>query len=128
VRVSERKHLLVDCNPRWVTCYYSKDDEVPDAVMFDCPEGHSDCKHVIPFSPALDGSLGTMEPGRAWQRTGDTFETLTLSPSIKRNPRHASREAAIAAGCIPEYVTDGMLCALHIFIRDGRIEFCGDSK
>lgn len=75
-----------------------------------------------------DGTAHATEHGRGWQRVGDTFENLTLSPSIKRNPRHASREAAIAAGCLPEYVDDSLLCALHIFIRDGRIEFCGDSR
>jgi hypothetical protein len=101
---------------------------VTDGIRFDCPEGHADCVHVIPFTPALDESLPNMYDGRGWQRTGNTFETLTLSPSIARRPKHASREAAIAAGCIPEYVTESLLCALHIFIRDGRIEFCGDSR
>lgn len=62
--------------------------------------------HVIPPPP-------TFETAPKWERAGDTFETLTLSPSIARRPRHASREAAIAAGCIPEHVTESMLCAFH---------------
>lgn len=121
-----RKTRLVDCNPQWVS-YASI--AVVDGVRFDCPEGHADCVHVIPFTPALDGSSDhAMEPGRGWQRTGEVFETLTLSPSIRRVQLHANREAAIAAGCMPEHVTETMFCALHIFIRDGQIEFCGDSK
>jgi hypothetical protein len=107
--MSERKHRLIDCNPEWVENYFGAGRV--DAIVFNCPEGHSDCKHVIPFSPALDGTTHPMERGRGWQRTGDTFETLTLSPSILCN---ASRPEAE--------------CHLHIVVRDGAIEFCGDSR
>lgn len=125
--IDRRKHRLIDCNPHFV----EDKDGVICAVYFECPEGHDDCKHVIPFAPALDGSPGNWNNGGSgpiWQRTGDTFETLTLSPSILRRQRHANREAAIAAGCLPEYITETMFCALHIFIKNGAIEFCGDSK
>ncbi len=124
--MSRRKARLVDCNPHFV-----ESSGVTCAVYFECPEGHGDCKHIIPFTPALDGSATSwhgQNGGAMWQRTGDTFETLTLSPSIRRIRRHASREAAIAAGCIPEYVTESMTCALHIFIVNGEIQFCGDSQ
>ncbi len=134
--MSERKHRLVDCNPRW--CHYTgRETDAIDAVSFDCPEGHEGCSHTIPFTPALDGSNRPVmqRNGAQWQRgPGDTFETLTLSPSIRRIPRHASREAAIAAGCIPEYVTESMLCEFHGFVggsggqTPGAIEFCGDSR
>ena len=128
-----RRTRLIDCNPRWVTGRYvgqPGDDDVPRGVHFDCPEGHEGCSHVIPFSPAFDGSPtpGWQQNGAQWQRSGDTFETLSLSPSIRRIPRHATREAAIAAGCIPEYVTASLLCACHIFITDGTIVFCSDSR
>lgn len=122
---------LVDCNPRWVTGRYAgADDDVPCGVHFDCPEGHEGCDHAIPFEPRLDGSPASSwyTSGAIWQRTGDTFETLTLSPSIRRIPRHTSRDAAIASGCIPEYVTESMPCAFHGFIKAGAIEFCGDSR
>lgn len=127
-----RKTKLVDCNPRWITNgrYTGNVDGVACGVHFDCPEGHEGCSHAIPFTPALDGNPANtwQQNGANWQRTGETFESLTLSPSIKRNPRHASREAAIAAGCIPEYVTESMLCAFHGFVTNGEITFCGDSK
>lgn len=127
--MSRRKTRLVDCNPHWVQ-YSGGEASSPDAVYFDCPEGHEDCKHVIPFTPALDGSAQPVKQqnGAQWHRTGETFETLTLAPSIRRIRKHATREAAIAAGCIPEYVTEGMLCAFHGFIKNGEIEFCGDSE
>lgn len=117
-----RKNRLTECNPRWATR-----DEHVCYLIFDCPEGHTDCSHAIPFKPALDGAAIT-HASASWDRQGDTFETLTLSPSIRRIQRYPNREAAIAAGCIPEHVTESMFCALHIFIKDGAIEFCGDSK
>lgn len=128
--MSERKTKLVDCNPKWRTWSGRDGSDVVDAIMFDCPEGHADCHHIIPFTPALDGSTRSspQSNGAQWDRTGDAFEALTLSPSIRRIPRHASLEAAIAAGCIPEYVTESVLCAFHGFIKNGAIEFCGDSR
>jgi len=121
---TRRKHRLGDCNPRWV--------EAPDGgprcyVRFECPEGHPECWHTVPFSPSLGGAV-VVHAGAKWDRTGDTFETLTLTPSIRRIPFHASREAAIAAGCIPKYISESLLCAFHGYIKNGAIEFCKDSK
>jgi hypothetical protein len=124
--MGERRHRLADCNAHFV-----ESNGVDCALYFECPEGHEDCKHVIPFTPAMDGSATSwhgQNGGAMWQRTGDAIETMTLAPSIRRIQRHASQEAAIAAGCIPEYFTESMTCALHIFINGGAIEFCGDSK
>ena len=124
-----RRHTLADCNPSWVT-YDGKEDHAPDAIKFDCPEGHEHCYHIIPFTPALDGHTRPVlqRNGAQWERTNDSFATLSLTPSIRRIPSHASREAAIAAGCIPEFITESMLCAFHGFIKSGQIEFCGDSR
>lgn len=111
--MSARRTRLADCNPHWISGRYTgSESSVPCGVHFDCPEGHDGCSHAIPFTPALDGAAREtwQANGAQWQRTGDTFETLTLAPSIRREPR-GPRE-----------------CALHIFIRDGQIEFCGDSR
>jgi len=123
-----RKHRLIECNPSWVSA-----NGVDCAIRFDCPEGHTECIHVIPFTPALDGATVAPESwygrnGAVWQREGSTFESITLSPSILRRQQYPSREAAIADGCIPEHVTESMTCGLHIFIQNGAITFCGDSK
>lgn len=119
-----RKLRLVDCNPRWAT-----DAGHTRFVIFDCPEGHDDCKHAIPFTPSLEGAAQTspQQNGAHWARTGDTFEALTLTPSIRRIPQYPSREAAVAA-VAPEYLDASMYCALHIFITGGAIAFCGDSR
>lgn len=126
--MSRRKHRLVDCNPDFRR--YDGRDGAPDALAFDCPEGHADCRIFVPFTPALDGSARPVlqRNGAQWSRTGDTFDTLTLAPSVRTIQQYPSRDAAIAAGVMPEYFTERMTCALHIFIRNGAIEFCGDSK
>jgi hypothetical protein len=141
--VSERRARLVDCNPRWIISFdprrvepvdgaskWVEEVHPPSGIHFDCPEGHQGCSHAIPFTPSLDGgpAASWYTNGAIWQRTGDTFETLTLSPSIRREPTYASREAAIAAGALEQYLEPTHFCALHIFIRDGAIEFCGDSR
>lgn len=121
-----RKTRLVDCNPNFVEAG-GKDT----AIRFDCPEGHVDCIHVIPFTPTLDGGDGRAawgSGGSMWSRTGDTFETLSLSPSIARRQRYPSKEAALADGVKPEYFEETLTCALHIFVTNGEIVFCGDSK
>ena len=68
------------------------------AVGMDCPCG-CDVGLYVPFANPLDGGL-PVEP-RGWQRSGDTLETLTLTPSVLR------RE-----------------CGWHGWIRDGRAVTC----
>lgn len=84
--------LLIDLNPGWVgaggegVTNAKTGEPVPRregvGVSFDCPCG-CDRPAFIPFENPLDGG----EPhgtGDHWKRTGDTFETLTLRPSILR--------------------------------------------
>ena len=120
-----RKTRLIDCNPEWVA---EPDGITLRYLKFDCPEGHEGCMRTIPVTPSLDGKPAPAHLQVTWQRTGDLFETITLMPSIRGIPRYANRDEAIAAGCIPKYLTASMYCAVHIFIRNGEIEFCGDSR
>lgn len=80
---------LTDLNPNWVGSGgegITRDGApVPRregiGVMFDCPCG-CDQACFVPFSNPIDG--GPNEYGQGWKRTGDTFEDLTLTPSILR--------------------------------------------
>lgn len=101
---------LTELNPRWMV-----DDGRKVGVMFDCPGACCADKRsprdvfemgaavkalaACPFKVAIDG-----QPYRAdgWERTGDTFDTLTLSPSVWISP--------------PEH--------WHGFVRGGEIETC----
>lgn len=84
---------LVDLSPNWVGAggegiSDAQGNPVPErhgvGITFCCPgcsdEAHKWC--FVPFSNPLDG--GPQHELQGWQRTGDTFETLTLTPSIQR--------------------------------------------
>lgn len=75
---------LTELDPTWVTTGNGRHGM---GVMFECP--HCRERYVgCWFANSIDGGPpysevrhdGTPEP--LWQRTGDTFETLTLEPSI----------------------------------------------
>jgi hypothetical protein len=95
---------LVDLNPKWVGSGgegISTGDGRPVppregvAIMFDCPcGGHEDAKGdetrefqsrvFVHIDPAMDGKPADESSKPAWKRTGDSFENLTLEPSIQR--------------------------------------------
>lgn len=81
-------------------------------MTFECPEGHNDCRHAIPFTPTLNGASAT-----GWERTGDTFDTLTLSPSIKRQPVINSETGEVIDAC-----------EVHVILTNGVFTFCDDSR
>lgn len=84
---------LTELNPQFVDAggegISDKDgNPVPErygvGISFDCPCGGAQ-RAYIPFNNPLDrGGLYHDRKDDAWQRTGDTFETLTLTPSIQR--------------------------------------------
>lgn len=88
---------LTDLNPRWTVGH---PDRVGIGVEFDCPgpccagkpspDGWNDPEEgkskkfrlSVRFHNPLDGGPA-FNPGRyMWTRAGDTFETLSLSPSL----------------------------------------------
>lgn len=112
-----RKTRLADLHPafvRWDGREPGAEFGPADALRFDCPEGHANCVHTVPFTPALDGTPRTspQSNGAHWKRRGDTFDTLVLEPSIR------------CSGW----------CEFHGFVggdggtMPGQIQFCGDSR
>ena len=106
---------LVDLHPEWMGAGgegISNADGSPApgrrgvGVLLDCPCGNTDEGHrlYVPFANPLDGGA-PMQTGKnnGWQRTGDTFDTLTLTPSILR--------------IVPS-------CGWHGFITNGEIITC----
>lgn len=83
---------LVDLNARFYGAHGEKARGAVFGIMFDCPCLQPDCawggKIAIGFKNPLDGGEPLhwagkdVKPETLWQRTGDTIETLTLSPSI----------------------------------------------
>lgn len=66
---------LIDLHPT----FYGAADCSGMGILFDCPCG-CDEKCGVPFANPISGG----EPRDGWQRTGETFETLTLIPSLQR--------------------------------------------
>lgn len=68
---------------------------------FDCPCGCGDRTYVDFANPVDGGPPIQTDKRHTWQRTGEDFETLTLSPSILRTKPHG--------------------CGWHGFIENGGI-------
>jgi hypothetical protein len=90
---------LADLDPRWLGAGgdgVTRADGSPAperhgvGIIFECPCGRSEHDDggshaiAIEFDRPLDGGPAHRTDGKVWQRTGETFETLTLSPSIQR--------------------------------------------
>jgi hypothetical protein len=84
---------LADLHPVFLTTggsgvFYADGSAMPVTegvgVCFDCPCGNhaDDHRCYVPFSNPI--GPGPHVNGKGWQRTGDTFETLTLRPSVHR--------------------------------------------
>lgn len=112
---------LIDLEPHWVGAGGEgifNADGTPAAerrgvgISFLCPCGRRDEAHphsdrvFIGFENPLDGGPAYDTGGPHWRRDGETFETLTLSPSILRADP-----------------TPGA-CRWHGYVRNGLIETC----
>lgn len=83
--------ILSELNPHW-TGYGDADNPIITGITFDCP--HCKTQRLgVSFYPPIDPK-GWIAKGveipkaeKCWNRTGDTFETISLSPSIDTNSR-----------------------------------------
>ncbi len=72
---------LTDLDPKWI----SDNDRIGIGLTFECPCGRcASASRAIRIPVFFERPLsGGPEQGKLlWRRTGDTFEALTLSPSI----------------------------------------------
>jgi hypothetical protein len=85
---------LTDLHPRWIGAggegvFDAEHNPMPErhgvGIILDCPCGNSEHEHrlFVPFRNPLDGGE-QLSNQQGWERTGETFEDLTLSPSIHR--------------------------------------------
>lgn len=88
---------LTELNPRFYTWY---GESARIGVTFDCPV-HRDHRVFVPFANPLDGGKPEKRT-HLWQRSGDTFDTLTVSPSVDytRYDTGAPRDATCWHGFI----------------------------
>ena len=72
---------LSELDPSWFTC---EPGRTGMGLTFDCPHCRTQ-KLGIWFANPVDGgppAAPGIEPLPRWQRTGETFDTLTLTPSV----------------------------------------------
>jgi hypothetical protein len=72
---------LLDLEPRWSGGVYGGPERKGAGITFICPH----CMKMrlsVMFQNPIDGGLPVPGFKLYWQRSGDTFETLTLSPSV----------------------------------------------
>lgn len=102
---------LVDLNPRFMRgggegiSYAPTGEPVPPytaGVDFDCPCGKCGKRCYVPFKNPPEQNIPGHPSEDGWQRTGTTFDDLTLAPSIFRNPARGG-------------------CGWHGFIENGGI-------
>jgi len=108
---AQRLERLVDAAPKYV---YEAGASARAGISFDCPIHGDGCRVAVPFANPPDGPPGAWAASRegGWHRDGDSFEAMTLSPSI-----HVTGE---------KHGPDR--CEWHGFIRAGRFEHCDDSR
>lgn len=94
---------LVDLEPRWLGGTYSGPSRFGCGITFECPV-HRTHRLGVKFANPLDGGdpLPDEVGAHRWQRTGETFETLTLSPSID-----ASATTQYGGPCWHGFITNG---------------------
>ena len=69
-------------------------------LALDCPCGGGE-RMFVAFENPLDGGPRLEGMGAYWKRTGDTFETLTLTPSLqRRDPKGCRWHGSIENGAI----------------------------
>lgn len=76
-------------------------------LSFLCPV-HRDHRLVVMFANPVDGGVpATLDEGRCtWQRTGETFDDLTLGPSVDASgSTHLTRD--IETPCWHGFITNG---------------------
>jgi len=74
---------LIELDPRWTA---AEADRKGQGIVFLCPKCKNHFLGVF-FQNPIDGKAPFVGAGKTnennWSRTGDTFETISITPSIK---------------------------------------------
>ncbi len=75
---------LLDLDPRWISVAHGRNGQ---GVVFFCPKCGNH-RVVVWFANPIDGQapappFPNSKNNHRWQRQGDAFDTLTLTPSIQ---------------------------------------------
>lgn len=76
---------LLDLDPHWTGGTYGGPSRRGTGLTFRCP--HCQTRLGVMFMNPIDGGPRMDGYKYYWHRTGDTFDTLTLSPSVNAEPQ-----------------------------------------
>lgn len=86
---------LTELNPKFT---YSGEGRRGMGIRFDCPiHRGGDCLLGVDFANPIDGGPPSESDRYKWNRTGETFDTLTLTPSVDASQH----------GCWHGFITNG---------------------
>jgi hypothetical protein len=71
---------LTDLNPEWLGLLRPESGE---GISLDCPKCGSKHRLAAYFKNPIDGKEAAAWQKPIWERTGETFNALTLSPSLQ---------------------------------------------
>jgi hypothetical protein len=94
---------LRDLDPRWTCDTYGRHGQ---GISFECPI-HREHRLAVAFANPIDGGGKMDGPKYWWVRMGETFDDLTLGPSIDASANKEGHE--IKTPC------------WHGFIRNGEV-------
>jgi len=117
---------LIDLDPRWCTAarwdtpdgtmHFEHVNNAPETIVrrgmgltFNCPV-HRNHRLGVMFANPIDGLPGDATAKYRWHRDGDTFETLTLGPSIDASGNKADvgeHVGMIQTPCWHGFITNG---------------------
>lgn len=110
---------LLELQPRWcLASRWDSPDGTPHFVNGDmtkrsgmglsflCPV-HRDHRLVVMFANPIDGLPRCAESKYCWQRTGETFDTLTLGPSIDASGSMMNAAGVVETPCWHGFIITG---------------------
>jgi hypothetical protein len=100
---------LLELNPSWCTAVKGRHGM---GLSFECPI-HRFHRLAVMFANPVDGGECCKDSKYVWQRTGETWDDLTLGPSI---------DASGNVATIGEHAGMIQTPCWHGFIRNGAVE------
>ena len=86
---------LVELDPHWTCDTLGRHGQ---GISFECPV-HRDHRLAVMFSNPVDGLPACGESKYLWQRTGETWDDLTLGPSIDASANMVCNKGTIQTPC-----------------------------
>jgi hypothetical protein len=96
---------LTDLNPHWTCDAIGRHGM---GISFDCPV-HREHRLAVAFANPVDGGAKMGGSNYWWVRSGETFETLTLQPSVDASGCEQIGNGMIQTPCWHGHIVNGVV-------------------